>query len=81
MDDDERIPVDQVLPGMGLHSLPEGWTPMEALVLIKCLDDEGDATWVFRTTHPPNKQELLGALIEHTDLLRHRLVQQWEEED
>ncbi|MGN6090195.1 MAG: hypothetical protein ACTHMZ_07060 [Actinomycetes bacterium] len=81
MNEDDRIAIDRVMPGMGLHALPDGWTPLEALVLIKCLDDEGEPAWCFRTTHRPNRQELLGALIEHTDLLRARLVREWENED
>ena len=80
MEEDQRAPVDTVLPGMGLHPLPPGWTPLEAFVMVKCLDEEGGATWVFRTTHPPNRQELLGALVEQSDLLRKRLVREWEED-
>lgn len=78
---DERIPIERVLPGMGLHPLPDGYTPVEAFVVIKSLDDEGDVSWSFRTTHVPNRQEVLGALIEQSDLLRERLVRGWEVDD
>jgi hypothetical protein len=78
---DDRRPIEQVLPGMGLHPLPDGYTPVEAFVIIKSLDDEGDVSWSFRTTHRPNRQEILGALIEQSDLLRHRLVQDWDVDD
>lgn len=77
---EERIPVDQVLPGVALHPLPEGWTPVEAFVLIKCLDDDGDSSWVYRTSARPNREELLGALVVHTDLLRKELLEEWEGE-
>jgi hypothetical protein len=77
---DDRIAVEQVLPGMTLHALPDGWTPVEALVLIKCLDEDGDPTWVYRTTAKPNREELLGALVVHTDLLRKELLGEWESE-
>jgi hypothetical protein len=40
---DESIAVEHVLPGMTLHPLPDGWTPVEAFVLVKCLDEDGDA--------------------------------------
>jgi hypothetical protein len=79
--DDKRIPVEQVLPGMALHPLPEGWTPVEAFVLMKCLDDEGGASWVYRTTAAPNREELLGALVVHTEVLRRELVREWEDDD
>ena len=75
---DERIPVADVLPGMGLHPLPNGWTPVEALVLIKCLDEGGASSWVYRTTAPPNREELLGALVVHTALLRNEILGDWE---
>lgn len=81
MADDERIPVEQVLPGMSLHPLQPGWTPVEAFVLVKCLDEEGGASWVYRTTAVPNREELLGALVVHTELLRRELVREWEAED
>jgi hypothetical protein len=81
MADDERIPVEQVLPGMSLHPLQPGWTPVEAFVLVKCFDEEGGASWVYRTTAVPNREELLGALVVHTELLRRELVREWEAED
>ena len=77
-DDDARIPLGEVMPGFGLHPLPSKWTPLEAFVLVKCLDDEGEGTWVYRTTHRPNKEELLGALTTQVALLREELVSQWE---
>jgi hypothetical protein len=78
--EDERIPVEQVLPGMTLHPLEAGWTPVEAFVLVKCLDEQGGASWVYRTTAAPNREELLGALAVQTELLRRELVRDWEDE-
>ncbi len=79
MSSEERVPVEEVMTGMKLHPSPEGWTPVEALVLIKCLDRDGHATWAHRTTAVPNREELLGALIVHTDLLRRELASDWED--
>jgi hypothetical protein len=81
MADDERVPVEQVLPGFALHVLPDGWTPMEAFVLLKCLDEGGDSTWSFRTTNPLNLQELLGALEVQVEVLKRKLADCWENED
>ncbi|MGN6333461.1 MAG: hypothetical protein ACTHOD_17745 [Motilibacteraceae bacterium] len=78
---DDRLPIDRVLPGMGLHALPDGHTPLEAFVIITSLDREGEVSWAFRTTHVPNQQEILGALIEQSDVLRHRMVRQWDVDD
>jgi hypothetical protein len=66
--------------GAGHGPAPCG-TSRACLVLIKSLDQDGDPRWSFRTTARPNKEELLGALIVHTDLLRKELVSGWEEED
>jgi hypothetical protein len=79
-DQDTRKPIEQVLAGMQLHPLPAGWTPLEGIVLVKCLDQEGEPTWAFRTTGGLNDEELLGALTVRTDLLRRALLQAFSEE-
>ncbi|UDY36285.1 hypothetical protein [Dermatobacter hominis] len=79
MGDDERVPIEQVLPGFKLHRLDEGWTPLQAFVLVKSLDEDGDVAWSFRTSEPLNLEELLGALSVQVELLRQKLVQQWED--
>jgi len=50
---DGRLPIGEVLPGMGLHPLSDGWTPLEAFVLVKSLDERGQSSWSYRTTHRP----------------------------
>jgi hypothetical protein len=78
MSREQRVPIGDVLPGFIIHGLPEGWTPLEAIVLVKCLDDEGHSSWAFRTTPNLNDEELLGALIVRTDLLRKEVVEAYE---
>lgn len=63
-----------------MHPLEPGWTAVEALVLIKCLDEDGHPTWLYRTTHHLNREELLGALIVHSDVLRRELRDEWDDE-
>ena len=75
---EDRVPVEQVMTGMTLHALPDDWTPIEALVVMKCLDEKGHSSWVYRTTAVPNREELLGALVVHVSLLRRELVSEWE---
>jgi hypothetical protein len=43
--DDTRRPTADVLPGFEIHALDDGWTPLEAFVLIKSLDESGDNSW------------------------------------
>jgi hypothetical protein len=77
---EERKPIAEVLQGLEIHPLETGWTAIEALVLMKCLDEEGHATWAYRTTHRLNREELLGALVVHTDVLRRELADEWRDD-
>jgi hypothetical protein len=81
MPDDERVPVDQVLPGHKLSPLDERWTPLQTFALVKCLDEDGEVAWAFRTSEPFNLEELLGALVVQVETLKRRLVRHWEDED
>jgi len=81
MSDEERRPIEEVLPGQAIHPLPEGWTPIEAFILLKCMDDDGDSAWSFRTTNPLNLNELLGALTIQVETLKRKLVDGWTEDD
>jgi hypothetical protein len=76
-----RPPIDQVLPGQQLHPLDERWTPLQTFALIKCLDEDGDVTWAFRTSEPFNLEELLGALVIQVETLKRRLAVHWDDGD
>jgi hypothetical protein len=76
-----RLPIAQVLSCLDIHPLEPGWTPVEAFVLVKCLDEGGEPTWAYRTTNKLNREELLGVLTVHTDLLRHELLSEWINDD
>lgn len=78
----ERATTDQRGPAyLPVTSVDEGWTPLQAFVLIKALDDDGQTAWSFPTSEPMNLEELLGALTIQVDVLRRKLVRQWEDED
>lgn len=79
-DDEERKPIQEVLGPVGIHPLSEGWTPIEAYVIVKALDGTGQPSWCYRTTHPPNREELLGALTVQVDLLRRELLEGWDDD-
>ncbi len=79
--DEAKLPIETVLPGQQLHPLEDGWTPVATFALIKCLDEDGDDAWVFRTSQSFNLEELLGALTVQTDLLRRKLLAQWDDEN
>jgi len=79
MSDEERKPIEEVLPGFSIHPMPDRWTPIEAFVLVKCMDDDGDSAWNFRTSNPLNLEELLGVLTVHAQFIKDKLVAEWEE--
>lgn len=76
--DEPRIPLSDALPGMGIHAFGNGEVPISAFVLVKLLDEDGDATWGFRTTEVPNREELLGALTIQVELLKSSLASDWD---
>lgn len=73
-----RVPLDSALPGLEVHPLQQDWTPVEAVLLVKCLDDEGAPTWAYRTTGRLNDEELLGVLTVQAELVKRRIAAQWE---
>lgn len=81
MSDDERQPIGEVLPDFKLHPLEPGWTPLQAFVLVKSLDEEGGTAWSFRTSEQFNLEELLGALVVQVETLKRKLTKSWEDED
>lgn len=81
MSDDERQPIGQVLPDFKLHPLEPGWTPLQAFVLVKSLDEEGGTAWSFRTSEQFDLEELLGALVVQVETLKRKLTKSWEDED
>ena len=73
-----RVPLQAALPGLEVHPLQPDWTPIEALVLVKCLDEHGVPTWAYRTTSKLNDEELLGVLVAQAELVKRRIAAQWE---
>lgn len=60
--------------GMNLEALPEGWAPVGVVAMFKCLNEEGEATWAFRTSEDLNDEEVLGALVVRVELSKTSLV-------
>lgn len=81
MNEDERLPIEQVLSGHRLHPLDDGWTPLASFNLVKCLDGDGDVVWAFRTSEEFNLEELLGALVIQTELLKQKMLRAWDEDE
>jgi hypothetical protein len=75
MEDEELQPIGRVLgDGFGIAPLPPGWTALEGVVLVKCLDVDGQPSWAFRHTGGLNHEETIGALTVQLDLMRDEIT-------
>jgi hypothetical protein len=75
MAEDETQPIGRVLgDGFAIAPLPQGWTALEGVVLVKCLDVDGQPSWAFRHTDGLNHEETIGALTVQLDLMRDEIT-------
>lgn len=77
---EQRVPIDQALAGLEIHPLEEGETAIEAFVLLKTLDANGETSWAYRTTNRFNREELLGALTVQVAVLSKELRDEWDDD-
>jgi hypothetical protein len=72
---DGAEPIGRVLgDGFEIAPLPPGWTALEGVVLVKCLDTDGSPSWAFRHTDGLNHEETIGALTVQLDLMREEIT-------
>ncbi len=57
-----RKPIGEVLNGLEICPLDAGYTPIDAAVIVKTIDEDGDVCWVTRYTSGPHTVEFVGAL-------------------
>ena len=67
-----------MLPGLQLHALETDVTATFAFCLTRTVDEEGRVGWCYRTSAAPNREELLGALMVRTAILKNELTAEWE---
>lgn len=48
---------------------------------MKCLDEEGDVAWSYRTTNRLDREELLGALTVQFAVLTKELRDEWDDDE
>lgn len=82
VNEDVRMPIEQVLPGVELPPIDEAKEILFVFALIKYLyGDEAaeqlDRTWAYRTSSAPNREELLGALMVQVRVLEKELASEW----
>ena len=64
--------------GLDIQDLPDDWTPLELITVIRCLDEQGCERAVMRSTDGLQDWEIVGLLrtAEHETLNGER----WEDE-
>jgi hypothetical protein len=81
MSEADRRTAGEVLGDVLLKPLPDGWTALEGIVLVKCLDHEGHPSWAFRQTDGINAEETIGALVIQLDMLKEQVIDLFRESD
>lgn len=61
---------DTPVYGLEADALPDAWTPLEAFVVLKCLDDEGGVALVMRATKGLRLWDSVGMLTAALDVQR-----------
>lgn len=83
-DQPDEQPGGQVY-GLNADPMPKGWTPLEAVVVLKALDEEGEVSLLFRGTDGLAPWDTVGMLIavldEERDALRDSSIDEDEDED
>jgi hypothetical protein len=73
-----HLPIGDVLPGMTMMPLEEGFVAETVFALIKMRGDDGATVWGWRSPEITNHEEVLGALIVQVELLKQQLLDSWE---
>lgn len=69
----ESKPIGEVLNGLTIRPLDDGYTPLDAAVVVKTIDEDGDICWVTRYTSGPHTIEFIGALHSALGGLTHQV--------
>lgn len=70
----DYVPAGPVLNGLEIADPPSGVIPLDAIIIIKALDEEGNVAWYSRYTKDLTTAESVGALIGMSDLERQRFM-------
>ena len=80
MTTNKYVPASEVLRGVELMPVAEGWTPIEAIVLVKCMTEDGTTGWMQRVSQGISTNEAVGALICSADTMRSAWLKGWDDE-
>ncbi len=61
--------------------IPEGWIVVDAVILAKCLDEEGNEEYLLRLTSGLGEMEGYGMLDSAAITMMDRIQESWVDED
>lgn len=67
--------------GLTFQGIESNDMPVEGILLIKALDEDGDVQTILRATEGLSKAEALGMLISAGDQIRTYISEDWREEE
>lgn len=59
--------------GLQMGAMPDGWTPLDAFVVLKCLDEDGNVALLTRSTESLRAWDAVGLLTAALDVERAEL--------
>lgn len=76
-------PVGEVVGPLEVMELPEGYIAIDAVLVIKALNNDGEVCWLTRYSKDPHAVEFLGALEAAVMLMKQDIfnIYQPEKED
>lgn len=77
---DRFIPIEDAAPGITIVPLLPNYTVLEAVMLIKCLDEHGEEQWVSRWSDGINIAEVVGATKLMHELALHNALSAYEDD-
>lgn len=77
MDTTNYKPVGEVLNTLSVLQLPENCIALDAVIVVKALDADGNVTWHTRYTEAPHAIEFLGALEAACMLIKQDIFNQY----
>jgi hypothetical protein len=70
-----------VIFGLKTRPLPTKWTPLDAVAVIKCLNEDGELGFVIRSTKTLSSWESVGLLKVATESQINDILEDIEDED
>ena len=78
--ENRKVKAAKVVGDLMVFGLVKGERPVEAVMLLKTVNEDENETWAFRRTEGLSIEELIGALAVQLDRARRLAQSDWEPE-